>query len=279
MSTVAKRPPGVLDNLNQLSKDFAQVAFASDLHLDFGDINPEFYDPTADVLVLAGDIIEAKRARLKRKFFKDCSNAYEHVLYVPGNHEYYDDEFPGAEDVIKEAIAEFPNIHLMQRNTFVYGDIVFIGATLWTDIGRGDPVGIVHAPLLMADYKVIKKTGGGSNIKPIDTMHDHKVSRTYIEKQLKKYHDKTCIVVSHHGSSYLSIHQQYANDRYGNMNFVSDLSDLMLDHPNLKHWIHGHVHNLFSYKIGQCQVHVNPRGYPGERPSSLPAYRPLKFGV
>jgi len=280
MTALAALPPVVLDNKRQLSNGFVQVAFASDLHLDFGDINQEFFDPPADVLILAGDIIEARRAHKQYEFWKNCSENFAHVLYVPGNHEYYSGALPSDEDKLRAATEVFGNIHVVQNETLVYNNVAFIGTTLWTDIGKGDPIGKYHAPMLMADYKVIRESKNGYRKLRVDTTIGlHIKAVDFIKKELKKHEDKICVVFTHHGPSHLSIHESYKDDKYGNMNYVSDLSDLMLDHPNLKHWIHGHVHNLFSYKIGECNVHVNPRGYPGERPSHLPPFRPLKFGV
>ena len=34
-----------------------------------------------------------------------------------------------------------------------------------------------------------------------------------------------------------------------------------MDNPNMKLWIHGHVHNNFDYMIGDTRVICNPRGY------------------
>ena len=45
--------------------------------------------------------------------------------------------------------------------------------------------------------------------------------------------------------------------------YSSDLSELMLDHPQIRMWTHGHTHHNFDYMIGQCRVVCNPRGYIG----------------
>ena len=29
-------------------------------------------------------------------------------------------------------------------------------------------------------------------------------------------------------------------------------------------WMHGHLHNSSDYKVGDCRVICNPKGYPGE---------------
>ena len=46
--------------------------------------------------------------------------------------------------------------------------------------------------------------------------------------------------------------------------FVSNLDEFIMDHPQIKLWTHGHVHNVFDYTIGETRVVCNPRGYPGE---------------
>jgi hypothetical protein len=36
---------------------------------------------------------------------------------------------------------------------------------------------------------------------------------------------------------------------------------LILDNPQIKYFSHGHTHSSFRYKIGECRVVCNPRGY------------------
>jgi len=43
--------------------------------------------------------------------------------------------------------------------------------------------------------------------------------------------------------------------------YHSDLSNIMLDNPQIKLWTHGHTHNCFDYVIGETRVVCNPRGY------------------
>ena len=44
-----------------------------------------------------------------------------------------------------------------------------------------------------------------------------------------------------------------------NTSFASDLSDLMA--PNVKLWVHGHMHNSLDYVERNTRVVCNPRGY------------------
>ena len=48
-----------------------------------------------------------------------------------------------------------------------------------------------------------------------------------------------------------------------NCAYFSRLSDFILDHPQIKTWVHGHVHNFTDYMIGDTHVLANPRGYVG----------------
>jgi hypothetical protein len=48
-----------------------------------------------------------------------------------------------------------------------------------------------------------------------------------------------------------------------NGGYHSRLSDFILDHPNIKVWCHGHMHNFTDYMVGDTRVLANPRGYKG----------------
>jgi predicted phosphodiesterase len=66
----------------------------SDLHFEMrADGGAELIrelDPTGvDVLVMAGDITMARHYADLESVFKPLVRKYRHILYVPGNHEYY----------------------------------------------------------------------------------------------------------------------------------------------------------------------------------------------
>jgi hypothetical protein len=39
------------------------------------------------------------------------------------------------------------------------------------------------------------------------------------------------------------------------------MSEFILDFPNIKYFLHGHMHDPVSYNIGTTRVVSNPRGY------------------
>jgi Icc-related predicted phosphoesterase len=61
--------------------------------------------------------------------------------------------------------------------------------------------------------------------------------------------------------SFLSVNEKFKHDGKSNGAYCSDLSDLILDNPNIKVWVHGHVHDTCDYKVGDTRVLCNPRGY------------------
>ena len=75
-----------------------------------------------------------------------------------------------------------------------------------------------------------------------------------------KFNEKF-VVVGHHSPSTQSIHPRYKDDTLMNGGYSSDLSEFILDHPQIKVWTHGHMHDKFDYMIGSTRIICNPRGY------------------
>jgi hypothetical protein len=46
-----------------------------------------------------------------------------------------------------------------------------------------------------------------------------------------------------------------------NGGYASSLDEFILDNPNIKVWVHGHMHDPNNYVIGDTRVLSNPRGY------------------
>ena len=46
-----------------------------------------------------------------------------------------------------------------------------------------------------------------------------------------------------------------------NGGFASNLSEFIMDRPQIKVWQHGHMHNVSDYMMGETRVVCNPRGY------------------
>lgn len=235
----------------------------SDLHLEVDDISYRFKMPdNVDVCVCTGDLVNKSPAR-------GIEWLAEHVhvptIYVAGNHEYYRGSLVDGLAEAREVAAGFPNIHFLENDQVVIGDVRFIGATLWTDYKlMGDQaLGMLHAKSSMNDFNQIKyRKEPYTRLDPKHILDMHVSSRSYIEKALAEPFAGKTVLVTHHGVHPLSVHSRYANDPL-NASFVSNLDDLIYEYrPHL--CLHGHVHNSFDYQVHDTHVVVNPRGYVNE---------------
>jgi Icc-related predicted phosphoesterase len=247
-----------------------RIQIVSDLHLEFSDINIKNTN-NADVLILGGDIMVASKVhKLEseygirfRDFLKRCSFQFPHVVYVAGNHEFYSDGrfFDGIEQ-LRLACAVHKNVYFLERDTKVIDDVVFVGGTLWTDMNKYDPLTLHAIRDMMNDYRAtVNDQAGYRRLKPADTCERHRQTVDYFKLILDQNKDKKCVVVGHHTPSFQSCHDMYKGDYIMNGGYHSDLSEMILDRPQIKLWTHGHTHHCFDYMIGETRVVCNPRGY------------------
>lgn len=269
-----------------------KIALASDLHLEFEDINLT-NDEGADVLILSGDIMIAEdlhnhkhfdynpytpgaledlgrrqaTALRFRDFLKRCSFQFPHVVYIAGNHEFYHGRWKASLDHLREECSVFPNVYFLERDVKVIDDVTFIGATLWTDMNKGDPLTLHAINDMMNDFRVIKNDEHGyTKLRPAHAMYRHQQTISYLKAILPDMKDRKIVFVGHHAPSKQSTHPKYQNDTLMNGGYSSDLSEFILDHPQIKLWTHGHTHDPFDYMIGTTRIVCNPRGYAGWDP-------------
>lgn len=247
-----------------------KVAITSDLHNEFDEWNPSNPE-NADVLILAGDIIPSKRLN-QTSFIKKCSEEYNHVIYVAGNHEFYGSYIQKSLDKILNFCGEFKNVHFLENRTVDIGCVRFIGATLWTDLNNCDGLTEYKLKHSMNDYhKITYDLDGYRKLLPRDTYKMHKKSVKFIQESLNEIENQKVIVVTHHAPTFLSVPDQFKEDTIMNGGYCSNLSELILDNDKkIKYWIHGHCHSPSDYFVGETNVIANPRGYVGyERESEI----------
>jgi predicted phosphohydrolase len=220
-----------------------------------------------DVLILAGDIINAKHLKtngttkeLYLRFFDDCSKNYNHVLYVLGNHEYYGYNYEGTKNKILEFVPN--NFHVLENETFTLDNWSFIGFTLWTNFFDENPFEMMDAQNYMNDYKVIRIGPNFRKLRTGDTLSFNRKSREYLKTQLETL-TNNIFVISHHSPSLQSIPEFYKNEKC-NGAYCNNMDELIIANPQIKYFVHGHTHSAFDYMIGGCRVLCNPYGYTGE---------------
>lgn len=268
-----------------------KIQLASDLHLEFADVMIK-NNTGADVLILSGDILvaedlrnqpvslawsdlptdghgRAKRTMRYRDFLQRVSFQFPHVIYVMGNHEHYHGHFDKSVEYIRDTInyLNIYNIHVLDRDTKKIDDVTFVGGTMWTNCNNGDPLTQYHLEHSMTDFRVIRiKNEGFRKFLPKRTIEEFYKTRDYIGLVVDELKDQKVVVCTHHAPSTLSIHEKYKNDTLMNGGYSSDMSEFILDRPQIKVWTHGHMHDCFDYQIGDTRVVCNPHGYPGENP-------------
>lgn len=149
-----------------------KIAVASDIHLEFGDLDIQNPDG-AEVLILSGDICVAKditrhdpyltmgleyRSNRYHDFFQRCAEKFSHVIYVMGNHEHYHGDFGTTVPHMRAMLAYLPNLHILERDAVTIDDVTFVGGTLWTDMNNGDQLTLYHMRTMMNDFVCVKNS-------------------------------------------------------------------------------------------------------------------------
>lgn len=232
-----------------------KIAYGSDLHLGFGPLACQL--PDADILVLAGDVIDginSASSKVVQDFFQSVSEKYKWVIYIMGNHEHYDSDLTKTVDIIDISLG-LDNVINLDTECVILDDILFIGSTLWTDLSN--PLDAFSASCGMSDFIYINYKGERLTTDTLNKKYEYNLLK--IKQYLNEYNMKT-VIVTHHAPSFQSIAEFYKNSPL-NPAFASDLEDLIIDNENIKVWIHGHTHHPCEYIVGETKVVCNPRGY------------------
>lgn len=254
-----------------------KIDIISDIHLEFGDL----YLPGGDLLILAGDLGEVRsffrndggevrrKAKAMHRFMDVELSKYKRVIWVPGNHEYYGKSVLETELLINMHWGN--KLTFLQNNSVEIDGINFFGATMWTDLGKNNPMVFQLVKYSMNDYEMIE------DFTPQTSYDTHMNHRLGLLNFLNSNRDKKVFVITHHAPCILSIPDEYKDDRL-NEAYYSDLTDIMLDNENITHWVHGHCHGQKTYEMGKTTVINNARGYFGHEKSSL-EYKPVRLEI
>ena len=214
-------------------------------------------------------------------------------LLVAGNHVVYTHTKKPIEDIKKGLSEQYPidsNFSFLDQSTGIMSKevdgILFIGSTLYTNyelkIKNFNPSGNVTTNMRVASPKM---SGGGLN----DFNYGRTVEGTYkkqpwddddgiyfltpenylrffnrtfaeIKRLVEENKDKEIVILTHHCPSPKCAYGEYVDNGL-NASYMSDLTDFIIKHKNIKCWVCGHVHHRASFKIGDCLCIMNPLGY------------------
>ena len=258
-----------------------KIALTSDIHLEFGDWNPSNPEG-ADTLILSGDIMVAAdfgrpdpyklmstdKEERYTNFLEKCRDNYKHVIYVMGNHEHYHGDFQTTKSILEKVCSRWDNIHLLDKQKVKIDDVTFLGGTLWTDMNNEDPITLWDLSNMMNDFRIVKNSArkvglsdNPSRFLTSDALEDHKEMIKFLKEEIESNLTEKYVVVGHHSPSRQSTHPRYKDETIMNGGYSSDLTDFILDHPQIKVWTHGHTHHEYDYMIASTRILCNPRGY------------------
>lgn len=233
-----------------------RIQLASDLHLEFLPRNApptRLVEPApgADLLVLAGDIHNGVKGI---EAFADWPVP---VVYLAGNHEFYDRDWEPTRHELRAACAG-TKITFLDQDVLEFKGVRLLGCTLWTDFrldGGTQAQAMEVVERGVVDYRIIRTATG--LLRAHQTLADHERSRAWLEGELARPYGGKTVVVTHHAPHPLSIHRRFADNPL-NPGFISDLTPLLRE---ADWWLHGHTHDSFDYRVGRCRVLANPAGY------------------
>ena len=230
-----------------------RIRVYSDIHLEYAPFAPP--ECGADVVVLAGDIGNGAAGI---EWAKEAFDAP--VLYLAGNHEYYEGEFDAVQAIMCGARGGC--VELLDCTRVILGGVRFLGCTLWTDYSLAPeserPSVIEAARKLNPDYQLIRY--GSRAFAPEDAIALCTRHRAWLTAALAEPFSGKTVAITHFAPHPRSIAPSYADHR-ANPGFVLDLEREM---GQAVLWIHGHTHTFFDYRVRGTRVICNPRGYPGE---------------
>lgn len=236
------------------------LQIASDLHIEYQNDNVpdplDFITPSADILILAGDIGSFYKFKQLSTFLEKLCVHFKIVLYVPGNHEWYmvPNQEPlswnALENRMKKIERSIDNLYILDRSSVRIGNICIAGATLWTNPKCQVPPFIVRVNgMRTQEYKE-------KHLKDLEYLTE--MSQYCKCKELK------LIVVSHHPPTEKVLDGAKKRKKFVSL-YASNL-DSMLSKDKVSVWICGHTHKNFDFQDeNKCRVVSNQKGKDKDR--------------
>ncbi|MES1949752.1 hypothetical protein S4A8_02803 [Salinisphaera sp. S4-8] len=248
-----------------------RIRVLSDLHLECLD-NPTdagiVDDIECDVVVLAGDIANG----VDGLEWAADTFASRQIVYVMGNHEYYDQDM---HYTLARAREDAPRlgIHLLEKDEVRLNGIRFLGCTLWSGFDSRahswrEITDLAH--MVLADFSYIGN--GDKAFTPLAMTLAHEESRIWLENMLDDA--MPSVVVTHFSPVPIGINPYFDGRDLLTSYFHNDLSHLLRARTPL--WIHGHHHHSFDTWVegdnGRTRVVSNQLGYANEPTGFAPEY-------
>jgi len=258
------------------------MLYVSDMHLELRpNLNyNKLFQQSAKYLILAGDIGNpVKEKQAYTNFLKTASSHFQHIFYVLGNHEYYNNQrIPmfDMKDKICHICSQFPNIHILDNNTYELDNITILGATLWSQALMTESVycndyrmiwssqlqsQTSSSPTLQTSSPLSILETNNITVEQTNTLHTEAV--LWLKDNISKS-SRPCLVITHHAPLVNKPGYYLSHPRYTKTScFQTDLSHLLCN--KVKIWVYGHTHYSNDFNFLTTRVCSNQVGYEKEQ--------------
>lgn len=175
-------------------------------------------------LVLAGDIGNPLK-NTYNDYIQFCSDNYETVILIAGNHEYWYNTIENTNYMINNITSKYKNVYFLNNNKLNLNInnkyIKIYGGTMWTSIDKSK-----FNELMSSDNRFIKNFS-----------YD-KRNELFIKAYNDIYHTNYDIIVTHHSPIKDVSHEKFKEIDHLFCNNIPHLLN------NTKIWICGHLHSF-----------------------------------
>lgn len=236
-----------------------RVQYASDLHLEFGENSRWLKEhpliPSADILVLAGDIgYLCDDNYISHPFWNRVSEDFNQVIVVPGNHELY--KFFDINELRNGWQLEIRhNVRVCYNSVIALNEETdLIASTLWAHIPPSEEY---LTERCVSDFKRIRN--GEFRLSAQRFNEEHEVCRNFIEKAVSESNAERIVVATHHVPSFALMAEEF-KDSSINGAFTVELAGMIAE-SRINCWIYGHSHRNIDKMIGSTRCVSNQLGY------------------
>lgn len=227
-----------------------KIRLLSDLHQEFFE-DRLLYEPLGeDVLVIAGDLSVGGPNTISA--LKRFSQKVANVVYVTGNHEYYNHNMAEVDDYIHRFTVG-TNIHFLNPGNVHIDGVTFIGGTLWSNFAE-DYISKISCNRAINDFRTIK----GFNTDKCASLYTEHAK--FIKEAYEKLPGKK-VIVTHFLPDRACIAEQYRGTDLVNNYFANNLGEWICDLKDTPYWLFGHTHDNVDITIGDTRCIANPYGY------------------
>lgn len=239
-----------------------KIQVVSDLHLEFPAnrvwLKSSPVRPKADILLIAGDLCTLKQFDRIQPFIESFNRDFALVISTYGNHEFYGSNIESAYPSETKQLSE--NHFRLNNAVYIHQDVRIIASLLWSHI---PPQAEARVENSLNDYRFIYKDGPRgteTHIRASDSNGYHDLSLSFIKETLASPFAGKTVLLTHHLPSFQCVPEMFKGSELST-GFASNLDDLILEHPEIALWAHGHAHDFDDRYVGETRMVRNPLGY------------------